>query len=90
VPEPLDEEARKNPAGFKWARPPAGERHRIGGEPDFIQADEWPRCPRCGNVMTFYAQLDSLNDEISLGDVGMIYVFACFDCLEVRAILQTC
>jgi hypothetical protein len=39
--------------------------------------------------MTFYAQLDSLNDEIVLGDLGMIYVFVCFDCLEVKALLQT-
>jgi hypothetical protein len=39
--------------------------------------------------MTFYAQLDSLNDDIVLGDVGMVYLFVCFDCLEVRALLQT-
>ena len=89
VPEPLNEEARQNPPGFKWAKPPAGERHRIGGDPDFIQADERPHCPRCGKEMTFYAQLDSLNDAVVLGDVGMIYVFVCFDCLEVEAKLQT-
>ena len=89
VPEPLDELARSKPPGFKWAKPPAGERHRIGGEPDFIQTEESPRCPRCGELMTFYAQLDSLNDEIVLGDLGMIYVFVCFDCLEVSARLQT-
>jgi hypothetical protein len=39
--------------------------------------------------MTFYAHLDSLNDDIALGDAGMIYVFVCFDCLEAQAIVQT-
>jgi hypothetical protein len=89
VPEPLDDEARRNPPGFKWASPPIGERHRIGGEPDFIQGHEWPSCSMCGKEMTFYAQIDSLNDDVTLGDVGMIYVFVCFDCLEVKATLQT-
>jgi Domain of unknown function (DUF1963) len=89
VPRPLDELARSKPPGFKWAKPPAGEHHRIGGHPDFIQKEQHPRCPSCENALTFYAQLDSLNDEFVLGDVGMIYVFVCFDCLEVRALLQT-
>lgn len=89
VPNPLDELARGKPPGFKWAKPPAGERHRIGGQPDSIQAAVHPRCPRCAALMTFYGQLDSLNDEIVLGDLGMIYVFVCFDCLEVTAVLQT-
>jgi hypothetical protein len=89
VPQPLDELARMNPPGFKWAKPPAGQRHQIGGKPDFIQSEEHPRCPRCDKLMTFYAQLDSLNDEIVLGDLGMIYVFVCFDCLEVKALLQS-
>jgi hypothetical protein len=89
VPEPLNDEARNNSPGFRWAKPGVGQRHRLGGEPEFIHGDERPACPRCRNEMTFYGQLDSLNDAIALGDAGMIYVFACFDCLEVQAILQT-
>jgi hypothetical protein len=87
--EPMDDEARSHPPGFKWAAPPVGQRHRLGGSPDFIQEVEWPSCPRCAKAMTFYAQLDSLNDDIVLGDVGMVYLFICFDCLEVEALLQT-
>ncbi|CAN7721300.1 hypothetical protein LJR290_006098 [Variovorax sp. LjRoot290] len=40
--------------------------------------------------MTFYAQLDSINDEVVLADCGMIYVFVCFDCFETKSILQSC
>ena len=39
--------------------------------------------------MTFYAQLDSINDEYNLADVGLIYVFVCFDCFETRSVLQS-
>lgn len=39
--------------------------------------------------MSFYAQLDSINDDIILADCGMIYVFVCFDCLETTALLQS-
>ena len=89
VPEAQDDEGRANPPGFKWAKPPVGQRHQIGGTPLFIHPTDWPRCPSCAKEMTFYAQLDSLNDDITLGDVGMIYVFVCFGCLEVVAKLQT-
>jgi uncharacterized protein YwqG len=87
VPEPLDQEAAALPP-FKWAGGDIGQRHRLGGSPDFIQADEVPTCS-CGRTMAFYAQLDSINDEFILGDCGMIYVFVCFDCLETKSILQS-
>jgi hypothetical protein len=38
--------------------------------------------------MTFYGQLDSINDEFVIGDVGLVYVFVCFDCLTTKAVLQ--
>jgi hypothetical protein len=38
--------------------------------------------------MNFYAQLDSINDEFVLGDVGMVFVFVCFSCQEGEAIIQ--
>ena len=39
--------------------------------------------------MTFYGQLDSINDEFRLGDCGMVYVFVCFDCIEVTSLIQS-
>jgi hypothetical protein len=38
--------------------------------------------------MTFYAQIDSLNDDVIIGDVGMVYVFLCFDCLVSFSLIQ--
>lgn len=86
-PEPLSEEAAALKP-FKWADPEIGTRHRLGGEPDFIQAASPPTCS-CRKPMSFYAQLDSINDDIILADCGMIYVFVCFDCLETTALLQS-
>lgn len=88
IPAPLDQEAAALPP-FKWADDDIGQRHRLGGRPDFIQADDIPTCS-CGEAMSFYAQLDSINDEFALGDCGMIYVFVCFDCFETKSILQSC
>jgi len=87
IPQPLNDEAASLP-GFKWASPVIGTRHRLGGKPEFIQGDETPRCS-CGDVMTFYAQLDSVSPEFNLADGGMIYVFVCFGCFETKAILQS-
>lgn len=39
--------------------------------------------------MTFYGQLDSVNDEYCIGDVGMVYVYVCFDCLTAEAVIDT-
>lgn len=33
--------------------------------------------------MSFYAQLDSINDEFCVADVGLIQVFVCFEHSEV-------
>ena len=86
--QPEDDEA-KNMLGFEWAPGSVGTRHRIGGHPQFIQREDWPVCAECGERMTFYAQLDSLNDEFVIADCGMIYVFVCFECVEVEAIVQS-
>jgi hypothetical protein len=87
IPEPANDEARALPP-FKWAGPEIGRRHRLGGSPDFIQPEDIPSCT-CGRPMSFYAQLDSINDEFCLADCGMIYVFVCFDCLETKSLLQS-
>ena len=81
-----------------------GSRSKLGGEPDWEQNDETPSCPHCQRQMTFVAQLDSIehdwrtnphridalsrNQHYMFGDVGMIYVFLCFDCLETKSIVQ--
>jgi len=87
TPEPLTDEAAALPP-FKWAGEDIGRRHRLGGSPDFIQSSYFPQCS-CGKEMTFYAQLDSINDEIILADCGMIYVFVCFYCFETKSVLQS-
>jgi len=74
--------------GFKWAGEPIGRRHRIGGEPEWIQSPNVPSCS-CGKPMSFYGQLDSLGDSHVLGDCGMIYVFVCWECLETKSVLQS-
>lgn len=81
--QPLNEEAAKLPP-FQWAEDHIGTRHQLGGEPNFIQGEDWPVCPECGEHMTFYAQLDSINDEFVIADCGMIYVFVCFECVAVE------
>ena len=84
VPMPETDEA-KSAVGFQY-NSEAGYRHKLGGEPGFIQDEEWPSC--CDNKMTFYAQLDSIGDEFNLADCGMIYVFVCFDCFNTKSILH--
>ncbi|MCF7816574.1 MAG: DUF1963 domain-containing protein [Kiritimatiellales bacterium] len=86
--EPMTEEAKKI-TPFKWASKEIGKRHLLGGSPDFIQEDKWPTCSECHEKMTFYAQLDSINDEFCIADCGMIYVFVCLECNEVASFIQS-
>lgn len=82
-----------------------GQRTKLGGDPDWEQGDgPNPSCPRCGNEMTFVAQIDSIEHESAwnphsvsafsdeprwmFGDVGMIYVFFCRGCLVPHAIFE--
>lgn len=81
-----------------------GQRTKLGGEPDWEQDDEHPNCPSCFTAMSFVAQIDSVEhwsktnphsrdpikqgQDFMFGDVGMIYVFFCFDCLQSQAVLQ--
>jgi hypothetical protein len=84
VAEPLSPEAAAA-AGFEWAPAEIGSRHRIGGEPEDLPGTDAPACPTCGDVMTFYGQLDSIGDDFALADAGLIVVFVCFDCFEAAA-----
>ncbi len=87
VAEPLTPEAAEL-TPFRWAGPDVGHRHRIGGEAP-VAPQEFPRCSSCGESMSFYGQLDSLNDEIVLADVGVVAVFLCFDCGEADALIAS-
>ena len=83
LPEPLTPEAAALPE-FKWAGPEVGTRHRLGGEPTGLEQADYPTCS-CGVAMSFYGQLDSINDDFVLADVGVVAVFVCFDCFEANA-----
>lgn len=71
-----------------YGREPAGDRHKLGGRPDWIQGDETPDCAECGGPMDFYGQLDHLGSVEGLRDLGMIYVFLCRECYTTAALLQ--
>ncbi len=87
IPEPLNEEAARMPP-FKLAPKPMGTRHQLGGKPDFIQNPFWPHCRSGHGKMTFYAQLDLINDDVCIADCGMIYVFICFKCSDTHSFVQ--
>lgn len=79
-----------------------GLRSKLGGEPKWQQGDETPACSDCGEPMTFVGQIDSiehrgeynphrqdyLEQDFMFGDVGIIYVFFCFDCLTSQSVFQ--
>lgn len=88
VPTPNSPEASAA-VGFKWAGEKVGRRHKLGGLPDWVQQPDVPTCPSCHQSMTFYGQLDSVGDEMTIADVGMVYVFVCFDCYETKSVLQS-
>ncbi len=88
IPDPLNDDARKLQK-FKWAPKEVGTRHQLGGDPLFLQNELWPSCPKGHGRMTFYGQLDSINDEFCIADCGLIHVFVCFDCFETISIVQT-
>lgn len=74
--------------GFKWAVEGIGMRSKLGGKPDFLQEAKIPCCEDCNERMTFYGQLDSVGDEVILADVGMVYIFVCFDCYTSTSLIQ--
>jgi uncharacterized protein YwqG len=88
ITQAFNEEASKLPK-FKLAPDEIGTRHQLGGEPFFLQEEAFPSCPSCNKKMTFYAQLDSINDEFQIADCGMVYVFICFYCNETKSVIQS-
>jgi len=61
---------------------------RIGGEPGWIQQDETPDCPRCGDPMAFVLQLAGTRD-IDFCDEGRLYSFACPHCSVSATLIQS-
>lgn len=73
-----------------------GKRSKFGGNPTWIQNDETPKCPSCKDRMDFIAQIDSIDytgsaitsGEYMFGDVGIIYLFFCFNCGVSKSVFQ--
>ena len=81
-----------------------GLRTKLGGEPTWEQGEEHPECPSCFTKMSFVGQIDSIEhwsnknpnsvnplkgeQDFMFGDVGLIYVFFCFDCLQSKSVFQ--
>ena len=88
VPQPLTDEAATLPK-FRWTDPEVGQRHQLGGQPVRLKPADFPKCDSCSEQMTFYGQLDSINDDIVIGDAGLVCVFVCLECLTAKALIQS-
>lgn len=86
---PVDERATdfRKFSGHCWKD--LGNRFKIGGDPEFITDNAWPICQLCQSKMTFYAQLDTVSEKIDIADSGLIYIFYCFNCNKVKALVQS-
>ena len=78
---PETEEAKKA-VGYTWNEL-AGTRHKLGGEPDGLNDQDYPICDSCKSQMTFYAQIDSIGEDYDLADCMVIHQFMCFGFFEV-------
>jgi hypothetical protein len=79
---------RGHPADTPTEQPVLG---RLGGEPDWIQDDETPDCPTCGNRMAFTAELEEGHDFATKGNFGgggRGYLFSCQPCGEAAFLWQ--
>src|SRR5260221_600456 len=47
------------------------------------------RLPIVPQAMSFYGQLDSINDEFCIADCGMICVFICFGCNTTLSMIHS-
>ena len=54
-----------------------GSASQIGGQPNWVQDAQYPKCPDCGQSMHFLAQLD--NGDFPSHE-GIHYAFLCADC----------
>lgn len=79
---------RPHPADTPTQQPVLG---RLGGEPDWLQNDETPDCPRCATPMAFTAELEEGDEAAAcanFGGGGRGYVFTCRPCAEAAFLWQ--
>jgi hypothetical protein len=80
--------------GYDDARENWGERRAVlgqfGGEPSWLQADETPGCPGCGEPMKFVAQLEEGHDHRTAANFGggCAYAFRCEPCRNAAFLWQ--
>jgi hypothetical protein len=86
VPKPESKEA-EHALGYEW-NDVAGTRHFLGGAPEGVSIAQYPSCDNCGNVMSFYAQIDSIGHAYDLADCMVIHNYVCFDCFTVKSRLE--
>jgi hypothetical protein len=80
-----------------------GRRTKFGGVANEIQGGQSGiMCPSCRKKMSFLGQIDSFefdgkdnpnrtdafDTQLMFGDVGLIYVWFCFDCCEPLATME--
>jgi hypothetical protein len=64
---------------------------KLGGWPAWVQAVEYPDCPRCGSRMAFVLQIDSEDHvPVLFGDVGTGHVTQCPQHPDVLAFGWAC
>lgn len=77
------EEASYDEARHAWAEEeesaPTNVAGLWGGDPDWIQGEETPDCPDCGEPMRFVAMLEEGRPGFTFGGGGCAYVFSCAD-----------
>ena len=58
--------------------------------PSFYNESEFPTCPDCNKEMTFYGQLDSINDNYCIARLryDICFISALTD-LETKSIIQS-
>lgn len=65
---------------------------QLGGAPAWLQGDETPTCPGCGEPMAFVAQLEEGFDwatSANFGGGGIGYVFTCGACRAAAFLWQS-
>ncbi|MBW1601571.1 hypothetical protein JJV70_05495 [Streptomyces sp. JJ66] len=82
-------------ASTEWAkenqRPVREVLGQRGGEPEWVQGEETPDCPGCGEVMPFVAQWEEGRDHrtsANFGGGGSGYTFACEACARAVFLWQ--
>jgi hypothetical protein len=91
--EPVELAVREAPAGSSASGAVADADRfgsRIGGEPDWLQNEEWPEVGADGKKWLFLAQIDSAGDafEVNFGDAGVAYIFVREDGRAARMLWQ--